>query len=247
MDRLCRGHGGCVIELVQSKASWTRPPILNAPPVLLASPKRGKPNPMRALFIGGTGIISSACSQLALDLGIELYLLNRGTSHQETPKGAKVLTGNIRDHTAEEALKGLEFDAVVDWVAFTGEHIQRDIQLFEGKTKQFVFISSASAYQTPPNWLPVTESAMLENPFWEYSRNKIKCEELLVNAYRKSKFPATIIRPSHTYDKTLLPFDHGWTVVDRMRKESRLLSTGMEVRCGHSPTTKTSPRDSCHC
>ena len=105
---------------------------------------------------------------------------------------------------------------MVDWIAFTTEHIQTDIDLFRGKTGQFVFISSASAYQTPPSTLPVTESTVLDNPHWQYSRNKIACEELLVRAYRDEKFPATIVRPSHTYDKTLLPFDGGYTTFKRM-------------------------------
>lgn len=174
---------------------------------------------MRVLFIGGTGIISSACSPLALESGIELYLLNRGTSHRDTPAGAKVLHGDIRDKASVEAAIGdLKFDAVVNWIAFTPDHIQQDIDTFRGRTGQYVFISSASAYQTPPSSLPVTESTPLDNPFWEYSRNKIACEELLTRAYRDEKFPMTIIRPSHTYDRTLLPFDHGYTVVDRMRK-----------------------------
>ncbi len=174
---------------------------------------------MRVLFIGGTGIISSACSPLAVQSGIELFLLNRGKSTRPTPKGAKILEGDIRDpESVKRAIGSMDFDAVVDWIAFTPEHIQTDIELFRGQTGQFVFISSASAYQTPPSSLPVTESTVLDNPFWEYSRNKIACEELLVKAYRDEKFPATIVRPSHTYDRTLLPFDHGWTVVDRMRK-----------------------------
>jgi len=174
---------------------------------------------MRVLFIGGTGIISSACSPLAIESGIELYLLNRGKSHRGVPEGAKVLHGDIRDRASVEAAIGdMTFDAVVDWIAFTPEHIQQDIDIFQGRTGQFVFISSASAYQTPPSSLPVTESTILDNPYWPYSRNKIACEEMLVRAYRDTKFPMTIIRPSHTYDRTLLPFDHSWTVVDRMRK-----------------------------
>lgn len=182
---------------------------------------------MRVLFIGGTGIISSACSPLALESGIELYLLNRGKSSRGVPEGAKVLHGDIRDRASVEAALGdLTFDAVVDWIAFTPEHIRQDIDLFQGRTGQFVFISSASAYQTPPSTLPVTESTLLDNPFWEYSRNKIACEEMLVRAYRESKFPMTIVRPSHTYDRTLLPFDHGWTVVDRMRKGKPVIVHG---------------------
>jgi len=174
---------------------------------------------MRVLFIGGTGIISSACSPLAIESGIELYLLNRGKSHRGEPAGAKILHGDIRDRASvESAIGDLTFDAVVDWIAFTPEHIQQDIDIFRGRTGQFVFISSASAYQTPPSSLPVTESTILDNPHWGYSRNKIACEEMLVRAYRDEKFPMTIIRPSHTYDQTLLPFDHSWTVVDRMRK-----------------------------
>lgn len=174
---------------------------------------------MRVLFIGGTGIISSACSPLALESGIELYLLNRGQSPRGVPAGAKVLHGTIRDRASVEAAIGdLQFDAVVDWIAFGEEHIEQDIEIFRGRTGQFVFISSASAYQTPPSSLPVTESTLLDNPFWEYSRNKIKIEERLIRAYREEKFPYTIVRPSHTYDHTLLPFDHGFTVVDRMRK-----------------------------
>jgi len=174
---------------------------------------------VKVLFIGGTGIISSACSPLAISKGIDLYLLNRGKSHRGIPEGAKVLHGDIRDRaSAEAALAGHSWDAVVDWIAFTPEHIQTGLDLFEGKTGQFIFISSASAYQTPPSTLPITESTILDNPFWQYSRNKIACEEMLVNAYRKHKFPFTIVRPSHTYDRTLLPFDGGYTVVDRMRK-----------------------------
>ena len=183
---------------------------------------------MKVLFIGGTGIISSACSQLAVERGIDLYLLNRGsTTKRPVPKGARVLNGDIRDaQSAGAALQGMSFDAVVDWVAFTTQHIQTDIDLFRGRTGQFVFISSASAYQTPPGSLPVTESTLLDNPFWQYSRNKIACEEMLVRAYRGERFPATIVRPSHTYDKTLLPFDGGYTVVDRMRKGKKVVVHG---------------------
>jgi nucleoside-diphosphate-sugar epimerase len=172
---------------------------------------------MKVLFIGGTGIISSACSQLALAKGIDLYLLNRGQSMRATPQGAKVLHGDIRDPaSARLALGSLQFEVVVDWVAFTPEHIEADLDLFRGRTGQYIFISSASAYQTPPAGLPVTESTVLDNPHWLYSRNKIACEERLVRAYREEKYPITIVRPSHTYDCTLLPMDGGYTVVNRM-------------------------------
>jgi len=172
---------------------------------------------MKVLFIGGTGIISSACSQLALAKGIDLYLLNRGQSMRATPQGSKVLHGDIRDPaSARLALGSLQFEVVVDWVAFTPEHIEADLDLFRGRTGQYIFISSASAYQTPPAGLPVTESTVLDNPHWLYSRNKIACEERLVRAYREEKYPITIVRPSHTYDCTLLPMDGGYTVVNRM-------------------------------
>jgi nucleoside-diphosphate-sugar epimerase len=183
---------------------------------------------MKVLFIGGTGIISSACSQLAIERGIDLYLLNRGqTTSRPIPRGAKIIQGDIRDpQNARAALGKHSFDVVVDWIAFVTQHIQTDLDLFRGRTGQYVFISSASAYQTPPASLPVTESTVLDNPFWLYSRNKIACEEMLVQAYRDEKFPATIVRPSHTYDKTLLPFDGGYTVVDRMRKGKKVIVPG---------------------
>ena len=182
---------------------------------------------MKVLFIGGTGIISSACSELALQRGIELYLLNRGKSSRPTPPGAKVLHADIRDPASvRQALASLDFDAVVNWIAFTPEHVQTDLDLFRGRTGQYVFISSASAYQTPPNFMPVTEGTPLHNPYWEYSRNKAICEGLLLEAYRKEGFPMTVVRPSHTYDRTLLPFDGGYTVVARMRAGKKVIVHG---------------------
>lgn len=182
---------------------------------------------MNVLFIGGTGIISSACSERALAQGMELYLLNRGESSRPVPDGAKVLRGDIRDpESVRRALGDLEFDAVVDWVAFTPEHIETDLALFTGRTRQYVFISSASAYQKPLGHLPITESTPLHNPFWGYSRDKIACEERLTRAYREDGFPVTIVRPSHTYDRTLLPMDGGWTVVDRMRRGKPVIVHG---------------------
>lgn len=175
---------------------------------------------MKVLFIGGTGIISSACTALALKSGIELFLFNRGetTKRGPLPDGAQLLKGDIRNIDSVKHVIGLKkFDAVVNWIAFLPEHVQQDLEVFRERTKQYIFISSASAYQTPPASLPITESTLLDNPYWEYSRNKIACEELLIQAYRQEKFPVTIVRPSHTYDKTLLPFDGGYTVVDRMR------------------------------
>ena len=179
---------------------------------------------MKILFIGGSGIISSACSQLAVERGLDLYLLNRGRSSRPVPESAHVLRGDIRDPaSAAEALGDLSFDAVVNWVAFTPEHIETDLELFKNRTQQYVFISSASAYQTPPASLPVVESTPLFNPFWQYSRDKIACEERLTRAYRDEGFPITIVRPSHTYDRTLLPMDGGYTVVNRMRQGKKVI------------------------
>jgi nucleoside-diphosphate-sugar epimerase len=173
---------------------------------------------LRVLFIGGSGIISSACSRVAVENGIELFVLNRGASTTRSlPPQVTTLRADIREPAAvREKIRGLDFDAVVDWVAFTPAQVQNDIDLFDGRTRQYVFISSASAYQTPPARLPVTESTPLRNPYWQYSRDKIACEDLLITAYRERGFPATIVRPSHTYDKTLVPFDGGWTVLGRM-------------------------------
>ena len=183
---------------------------------------------MKVLFIGGTGKISSACSQLAIERGIELYLLNRGqTSERPAPAAARILTGDIRDpDSAARALGDLTFDAVVNWIVFTPDQIETDIELFQGRTRQYIFISSASAYQKPPLSLPITESTPLYNPFWDYSQAKIACEERLVQAYRQEKFPITIVRPSHTYDKTMLPFTGRYTIVDRMRRGKKVIVHG---------------------
>jgi nucleoside-diphosphate-sugar epimerase len=182
---------------------------------------------MKVLFIGGTGVISSACSRLAVERGVELYLLNRGKSIRPAPKGARVLHADMRDPASVRAAIGnLTFDAVVDWIAFVPEHIEADLEVFRGRTGHYVFISSASVYKTPPSVLPITESTILDNPFWEYSRNKIACEQRLVRAFREEKFPFTIVRPSHTYDCTQLPMEGGWTVVNRMLKGKKVIVFG---------------------
>lgn len=182
---------------------------------------------MKILFIGGTGIISSACSQLALERGYNLTLLNRGQSHRPIPNGAKQIQADIRNLAeAEQALADQHFDVVVNWIAFTPEHIETDLKLFNGRTNQYIFISSASAYQTPPTHLPITESTPLHNPFWEYSRQKIACEDRLMRAYRETGFPVTVIRPSHTYDQTLLPMRGGYTIVNRMRQGKKVVIHG---------------------
>lgn len=182
---------------------------------------------MKILFIGGTGIISSACSQLARDRGMDLYLLNRGQSSRPAAQGSRILTGDIRDPaSAAKALGDHHFDAVVNWIAFTPEQIETDLALFRGRTRQYIFISSASAYQTPPASLPVTESTPLYNPHWLYSRNKIACEDRLMRAYREEGFPVTIVRPSHTYDRTMLPVQGRYTSVARMRQGKKVIVHG---------------------
>ena len=182
---------------------------------------------MKALFIGGTGNISSACVELALAQGIEVTLLNRGTSGRPVPNGAQVVNGDIRDpQSVRAALGSRSFDVVAEFVAFTPEHIETDLELFRGRTGQYIFISSASAYQTPPAILPVTESTVLDNPYWEYSRNKAACEERLVRAYREEKFPITIVRPSHTYSAPYVPVEGGWTTIDRMLRGEPVIVHG---------------------
>jgi nucleoside-diphosphate-sugar epimerase len=182
---------------------------------------------MKVLFIGGTGIISTACVTRALDKGIDLTLLNRGKSFRPTPDGVKTIAADIHDPASlRSALAGHDFDVVVDWIAYTPQDVQKDIDLFKGKTGQYVFISSASAYQTPAANLPIRESTPLENPIWEYSQNKIACEELLVSQYRKNKFPFTIVRPSHTYDQTCVPVEGDYNVIDRMLKGKPIIVHG---------------------
>jgi nucleoside-diphosphate-sugar epimerase len=173
---------------------------------------------LKVLYIGGSGVISSACAREAVEAGIDLYVLNRGRSTtRPLPAGATRLRADVRSPgSVLDAIGDLDFDSVVDWVAFTTEHVRADVELFAGRTGQYVFISSASAYQTPPARLPVTESTPLRNPVWQYSRDKIACEDLLVGEYRANGFPATIVRPTHTYDQTLVPFGGRWTVLGRM-------------------------------
>jgi nucleoside-diphosphate-sugar epimerase len=174
---------------------------------------------LRVLFIGGSGIISSACSRLAVERDVEVYALNRGaTALRPLPSEVSVLHGDIRDpNSVGEALSDREFDVVVNWVAFIPDHVEADLERFRGRIGQYVFISSASVYQTPPSRVPVTESTPLSNPYWQYSRNKIACEDRLVRAYREEGFPATIVRPSHTYDRTSVPAYAGWTLIERIR------------------------------
>jgi len=174
---------------------------------------------LRVLFLGGTGIISSACVKSALEAGFDVTVLNRGTTEtRPIPDGARNVIADVRDPASVSAAAGGEFDVVLDFLSFTPDHVQPHIDRWAGRIGQYVFISSASAYQTPPSRLPILESTPLRNPYWKYSRDKIACEDLLVAAYRGDGFPATIVRPSHTYDQTMMPFEGGWTVVERMRR-----------------------------
>ncbi|MBN2441261.1 MAG: SDR family oxidoreductase [Spirochaetales bacterium] len=184
---------------------------------------------MKVLFIGGTGNISTAVSKKAIESGYELYLLNRGTRKVTIP-GAHQMTGDIsQPKTLRDHLKNHTWDVVVNWIAFTEEDIERDIQLFQGKTGQYIFISSASVYQKPPSHPVITESTPLANPFWDYSRQKIECELRLNKEYRESGFPATIVRPSLTYD-TVIPVAIGswtdYTIIDRMKKGKKIIVHG---------------------
>lgn len=182
---------------------------------------------LKVLFIGGTGIISSACSTLAVEKGLDLCLFNRGNSIRPAPMGSKVILGDINNpNELDEVLENNTFDIVVNWIAYHPEEIERDIQLFNGKIGQYIFISSASAYQKPIKQLPITEQTPLENPYWEYSREKKACEEVLFQAFRKQNFPVTVVRPSHTYDKTLLPFPGGYTTLDRIIKGKKVVIHG---------------------
>lgn len=178
---------------------------------------------MRLLFIGGTGIVSTGCTRVALERGHELELLNRGLQGGGLP-GARRIVADLRDESGVvAALEGRTWDAVVDFVAFAPEDMEQRLRLFRGRTAQYVFISSASAYQRPVGHYLVTESTPLVNPYWEYSRQKIACEERLLRAYREEGFPGVIVRPSLTYGETMVPlainsWEKPWTVVDRMRR-----------------------------
>ena len=185
---------------------------------------------MKILFIGGTGNISTACSRLVLEKGHDLYLLNRGNRLRPDLAKAKTIQADINNTVrVKDAIKDLEFDVVANFIAFKPEEVKRDIELFGGKTKQYIFISSASAYQKPPGHPFITESTPLKNPYWEYSRDKIACEDELTRAYRKQDFPTTIIRPSHTYD-TVIPVAIGswedYTIIDRMKKGKKVIVHG---------------------
>ncbi len=198
---------------------------------------------MRILFIGGTGNLSYDASLRALAKGHELHHLNRGTRTDRALEGVRSIHADIRDpEAARKALKGLSFDAVVDFIAYTPEQVALDLELFRDKTAQYVFISSASAYRKPPVHHVITESTPLANPFWSYSRDKIACERLLQEESARSGFPVTVVRPSHTYGKGWIP--NAWTSSDFTVAERILAGKEIVVHGdGQSLWTLTHTRD----
>lgn len=165
---------------------------------------------MKVLFIGGTGNISRSCTRAALDHGHQLWHLNRGNRTAGVPGGVTTITADARDPEASRAaVAGLEFDCVVDWIAFTPDHVRQDVELYSGRVGQFVFISSASVYHKPPSDYRITESTPAYNPFWNYSQDKIACERYLIGEYEERGFPITIVRPSHTYSDGWFPTSFG--------------------------------------
>ena len=186
---------------------------------------------LKVLVLGGTGVISSAVVRRAVGVGHDVTVLNRGRNQAEAlhrpPDGVRTLHADVRDAGAvREAIGDEEFDVVASFFAFVPEHVGQDLDIFARRTGQYIFISSASAYQTPPARLPVTEATPLRNPHWQYSRDKIACEDLLVARYRDEGLPMTIVRPSHTYDASSVPLDGGWTVVERMRRGAPVVVPG---------------------
>ena len=187
---------------------------------------------MKILMIGGTGTISSAITRQLAESDNELWLLNRGTRKHEVPASVKQIIADIDDEA--EALRQIgdtQFDAVCEFIGFLPSQVERDIRLFKGRTRQYVYISSASAYNKPAASHIISEGTTLANPYWEYSRNKIACEELLMKTYREEGFPVTIIRPSHTYCERSVPLSvHGlkgpWQVLKRMMEGKPVLVHG---------------------
>ncbi len=201
---------------------------------------------MKALFIGGTGQISTAIvKRLSEDKNWEVWLLNRGNRSSVVPEGVHTITADINDVCAVKAAIGdMHFDSVCEFIGFVPEQVERDYELFKNKTDQYIYISSASAYHKPAASYVITEGTTLANPHWEYSRNKIACEEFLMRKYREEGFPVTIVRPSHTYDERNVPLGvHGkkgfWQVIKRMLEGKPVIIQGD----GSSLWTVTSNRD----
>lgn len=187
----------------------------------------------KALFVGGTGTISTAIvKRLSMDKNWEVWLLNRGNRKDAVPQGVHLITADISDEAlVAKKLEDMTFDVVGEFIGFTVDQVERDYRLFKGKTKQYIYISSASAYHKPQADFLITEGTSLANPYWEYSRNKIACEEFLMQKYREEGFPVTIVRPSHTYDERHIPLGvHGkngfWQVIKRMQEGKPVIIQG---------------------
>ncbi len=187
---------------------------------------------MKILFIGGTGTISMAITRLLASRGDELYLLNRGNRNTDLPDNVKTIIADINDEEdTRRKLEGMTFDCVGEFIGFVPAQLERDYRLFKDKTGQFIYISSASAYEKPPKGYVITEETPRVNPYWEYSRNKIACEDYLMERYEKDGFPVTIVRPSHTYDERSVPLGvHGnggsWQVVKRIMEGKKVIIHG---------------------
>lgn len=189
---------------------------------------------VRLLYIGGTGLISSACLDLAVARGHEVWVLNRGLTHKlPIPDGVRQLVADVFDDAAvRDVLGDASFDAVVQWIGYTPDRIARDVALFGGRTRQYVFISSASVYQKPPGHYLIIESGTpLGNPYWRYAQDKIACEEVLRDAHGSSGFPVTIVRPSLTYGPTQVPaclssWERPYTLIDRIRRGASVIVPG---------------------
>ena len=187
---------------------------------------------MKALFVGGTGQISMAITRKLVKDGWDLYVLNRGNRTAELPDGVKTIIADINDEEAVlKAIDGMHFDCIGEFIGFTVDQVERDYRLFKGRTDQYIYISSASAYHKPVGSYIIDEGTTLANPYWEYSRNKIACEEFLMKKYREEGFPVTIVRPSHTYDERNIPLGvHGnkgfWQVIKRMQEGKPVIIQG---------------------
>jgi len=185
-------------------------------------------NAPSVLFIGGTGTISAACLREAIELGFSCSALNRGVSKERPlPAGVELLKADLENsQSLANALKGRSFDVVADFCTYTTDELRRNVDLLRGNVGQYIFISSASAYQKPVASLPITESTPLRNDFWDYSRDKIACEDYLVDLWRYEGFPGTIVRPSHTYDRFSVPVFGYWTQICRARAGKPMVIQG---------------------
>jgi len=185
---------------------------------------------MTLLFLGGTGVISEAVSRLAVERGHDVTLVNRGRTVPSQPHGARVVVCDVRDtHALASALQRRSFDVVVNWIAYTPEHVRADIELFRGRTQQYIFISSATVYEKPPRHYLIMENTPRGNPFSPYAQNKIACEDVLMDAWRRERFPVTIVRPSYTYGNTKIPSDISvtdYTLVERMKRGKPVIVHG---------------------